>query len=257
MGRPFFLVHPVGGTVFCYQPLAHSLGPDKTVYAFQARSVTEDAGFPRSLEEMAREYVRKLCSAAPPPYLLGGWSLGGVVAFEMARQLQRTGCAVDLLVLMDSHPFLQKELLECDVDVEKTIALIQRALREGNGAARDLPPVLAMIIRDSGIRAATAHIDPGHLRRLVRTYVLNVHLLRDYVPLSYNGNASLFRAAEQPEGAQHDLGWGRLVSGKLDLITVPGSHHAILQGENAIHIAQSIRERMEALASSHEQHVQL
>jgi thioesterase domain-containing protein len=114
-----------------------------------------------------------------------------------------------------------------------------------------------MIIRDSGIRAATAHIDPGHLRRLARTYVLNVHLLRDYVPLSYNGNASLFRAAEQPEGAQHDLGWGRLVSGKLDLITVPGNHHAILQGENAIHIAQSIRERMKALASSHEQHVQL
>jgi acyl transferase domain-containing protein/thioesterase domain-containing protein len=257
IGRPFFLVHPVGGTVFCYQPLAQSLGPDQAVYAFQARSVTEDAGLPRSLEEMAGEYVRKLCSASPPPYLLGGWSLGGVVAFEMARQLQRTGSMVDLLVLMDSHPFLQKELLECEVDVEETIALIQRALREGNGAARDLPPVLARIVRDSGIRAAAAQVDPDHLRRLVRTYMLNIHLLRDYAPLSYNGNASLFCAAEQPEGAQHDLGWRRLISGNLDLITVPGDHHAILQGENVNRIAQSIRERVEALAYSHEQHVQL
>lgn len=256
-GRPFFLVHPVGGTVFCYQPLAQSLGPDQAVYAFQARSVTEDAGLPHSLEEMAREYVRKLRSVASPPYLLGGWSLGGVVAFEMARQLQRAGCALDLLALMDSHPFLQKELLECDVDVEKTIALIQSALREGNGAARDLPPVLARAVHDPSIRAAATQADPGHFRHLVRTYMLNVHLLRDYVPLSYNGNASLFRAMEQPEGAQRDLGWGRLVSGNLDLIAVPGDHHAILQGENAIRIAQSIRERIEVLAFSHEQHVRL
>jgi phthiocerol/phenolphthiocerol synthesis type-I polyketide synthase E len=256
--QPVFLVHPVGGAVFCYQQLAQYLGPHQPVYAFQARSVTDVAGLPRSLEEMASDYVHSLCVVSPPPYLLGGWSLGGVVAFAMARQLQQMGRTVDLLVLMDSHPCLQKQLLECDIDTDKTTALLLQSLQGANGARLDLPPLLARMVRDYRGRMPAAEVDANYLRRLVRTYALNVQLLRDHVPLAYAGNVNLFRATEQPEGAEHDLGWGRLVSGKLNLVTLPGDHHSIMQGESAIRMANCIREQIKSLTpSACEQHVQL
>ncbi|HEY0409314.1 MAG TPA: non-ribosomal peptide synthetase, partial [Candidatus Dormibacteraeota bacterium] len=97
--RPLFLVHPVGGSVFCYTELARALGPDQPVYGLQA---PEEGPAPASLEEMAERYLAALRAVQPEgPYRLGGWSLGGVVAFEMARQLAARGEAVEQLAVLD------------------------------------------------------------------------------------------------------------------------------------------------------------
>ncbi|HEV2761391.1 MAG TPA: amino acid adenylation domain-containing protein, partial [Pyrinomonadaceae bacterium] len=103
--RPFFCVHPAGGNVFCYAELARGLGEDQPFYALQSKGLTGAGAAHESVEEMAAAYVEELRAVQPAgPYALGGWSMGGVVAFEMARQLERAGERVALLALLDATP---------------------------------------------------------------------------------------------------------------------------------------------------------
>ncbi|MDD1633793.1 MAG: AMP-binding protein, partial [Methylococcaceae bacterium] len=102
--RPLFLVHPAGGHVFPYVRLAHCLGREQPCYGLQARGL-EDGQDPHTrIEDMAAYYIQGLQTVQPTgPYLLGGWSMGGVVAFEMAQQLHAEGQQVALLALLDGR----------------------------------------------------------------------------------------------------------------------------------------------------------
>ncbi len=102
--RPLFLVHPAGGHVFPYIHLAQFLGPDQPCYGLQARGV-EDGQDPHTrIEDMAAYYIQAMQTVQPTgPYLLGGWSMGGVVAFEMAQQLHAQGQHVALLAILDGR----------------------------------------------------------------------------------------------------------------------------------------------------------
>jgi len=107
---PFFCVHPVGGQVLCYLDLVRHLAPDLPFYALQSPPdlVPQPAApppGPASIEGMAARYLSEVRRVQPRgPYRLGGWSLGGVIAFEMARQLAAEGERVSFLALIDSLP---------------------------------------------------------------------------------------------------------------------------------------------------------
>ncbi|HEV2734381.1 MAG TPA: amino acid adenylation domain-containing protein, partial [Longimicrobiaceae bacterium] len=101
---PLFLVHPVGGDVLAYAPLARHLDREQPVYGLRSRGLAPGAEPARTVEEMARDYLAALREARPAgPYRLGGWSMGGVVAYEMARRLEAAGERVERLVLVDAH----------------------------------------------------------------------------------------------------------------------------------------------------------
>ncbi|HEX8089471.1 MAG TPA: amino acid adenylation domain-containing protein, partial [Blastocatellia bacterium] len=89
---PFFCIHPIGGNVLCYMDLARCLGEDRPFYGLQAVGLNGEGDTFTSVEAMSASYVEALRAVQPEgPYLLGGWSFGGVVAFEMARELKRQG----------------------------------------------------------------------------------------------------------------------------------------------------------------------
>jgi acyl transferase domain-containing protein/thioesterase domain-containing protein len=99
---PLFCIHAIGGDVLFYEQLARALGPDQPFYAFQSPFVSQPIA-ETSLEEMAAVYVRDLQNFLPSgPFLLGGASFGGLVAFEMARQLTAQGRRPESLVLFDT-----------------------------------------------------------------------------------------------------------------------------------------------------------
>ncbi|HXO28773.1 MAG TPA: AMP-binding protein, partial [Thermoanaerobaculia bacterium] len=101
---PLFFVHPAGGNVLCYAELARALGPGQPFGALQLPD-PEALEPALTIEALAARYVAAVRAAAPAgPYALGGWSLGGVIAYEMARQLLAAGEAVDLLALVDPSP---------------------------------------------------------------------------------------------------------------------------------------------------------
>src|SRR6185503_6303507 len=100
--RPFFCVHPIGGGALCYEPLVRALDPERPFFGIQAPMLEDSEARPSSVEEMAARYVDAVQRAQPKgPYLIGGWSFGGVIAIEMARRLKHDGKAVAQLVLLD------------------------------------------------------------------------------------------------------------------------------------------------------------
>src|SRR5690554_5798698 len=101
--RPFFLVAGMFGNVLNLRHLAQLLGQDRPVWGLQARGLFGDAPPHRRLDEAARDYIAELRQVQPHgPYLLGGFSGGGITAWEMARQLQAEGEEVALLAMLDT-----------------------------------------------------------------------------------------------------------------------------------------------------------
>lgn len=106
-GRDLFLVHPAGGWAFPYVTLARHLGPDRPIHAFQPLQLHLHGGelAHMSVERLADDYIAALKAVQPRgPYLLGGWSFGGVVAFEMAGRLLAAGDAVQRVIMFDTEP---------------------------------------------------------------------------------------------------------------------------------------------------------
>lgn len=103
-GPNLFCIHPVGGRVLSYQLLAKLLEDNFTVYGIQSPGIQKDVVPFHSIEEMADYYITEIRTIQPKgPYSLFGWSLGGLVAFEMARKLNTIGESVSLLALADTQ----------------------------------------------------------------------------------------------------------------------------------------------------------
>jgi thioesterase domain-containing protein len=247
---PFFAVHAAGGTVHSYRSLARHLAPEQPFFALQARGLDGVEEPCTRVDEMARSYVaavRKVCPRGP--YRLGGWSFGGLVAFEMARQLLAEGEEVAVLALLDTH--LPRPRHEPDADEARTLAFFAREAGLPVGAA-DLRPLgqderLAHVLR----LAAAADVLPagteGAMREALRRNlsVRNgcLEAAQRYRPQSsrpYPGRITLLAAAEPPDGETAPLagcdpsrGWGRYTSAPVSVHTVPGNHWTMLREPHA------------------------
>ncbi|RNG36054.1 type I polyketide synthase [Streptomyces botrytidirepellens] len=101
--RPLFLMHPSGGDVLCYGDIARLLEDGRPLVALTDPALTGGTG-PADIPAMADRYLSAVRAYQPHgPYLLGGWSMGGTVAHEMACALERRGERTDLLVMIDSN----------------------------------------------------------------------------------------------------------------------------------------------------------
>jgi len=99
---PLFCIHPVGGNVLEYYALANYLDPDLPVYGLQSQGLNGQPAL-RRVEDMASHYIQEIRTIQPQgPYFLTGYSFGGLVAYEMARQLTAQGQQIALLALLDS-----------------------------------------------------------------------------------------------------------------------------------------------------------
>lgn len=101
---PFFCVHGAGGEVLFARDLVRHFAPDQPFYGLQARGVTHYAERDGRVEEMAERYLREITTRQPAgPYYLGGFCMGGLVAYEMAQRLRQVGREVRLVVMIDSY----------------------------------------------------------------------------------------------------------------------------------------------------------
>ena len=112
---PFFLVAGMFGNVLNLRHLAHLLGTDRPFYGLQARGLYGDEEPHRTFEEAAADHVAELRTVQPHgPYLLGGFSGGGITAWEMARQLEADGQRVALLAMLDTPLPMRPQLTRVD-----------------------------------------------------------------------------------------------------------------------------------------------
>jgi len=258
--RPLFFVHPVGGNVFCYADLIRHLGPDRPFYGLQAQGLDGEKKPHTRVESMASHYIELLQTVQTQgPYLLGGWSLGGVVAFEMAQQLQAQGQEVALLALIDSYALTgDQEPEPDDVTLLGDLALdLGLPLNQMNQIAfererfeqLELDERLTYVLEEAKRAGVVpSDIELIQIRHLFHVFKSNVRALGRYVPRVYSGQLTLFKASEQfdEQVFAEDLGWGTLADGGVTVHVVPGNHYTAVREPN-----------VEALAGQLEHHLRI
>jgi amino acid adenylation domain-containing protein len=231
--RPLFLVHPAGGHVFPYIHLAQLLGSDQPCYGLQARGL-EDGQDPHTrIEDMAAWYIQALQTVQPTgPYLLGGWSMGGVVAFEMAQQLHAQGQRVALLALLDGRiPTPDETFPEEDAEA---ILMVERYFGISFGPMESLAQLpkdeqLAFMLEQAkSAGLIPAELDVSQARRFVELLRSDLRATQIYGLRRYPGRITFFKASETLAGAAKDpdptMGWSEWASGGVEVHVVPGNH---------------------------------
>jgi amino acid adenylation domain-containing protein len=248
---PLFCVHPAGGNVTCFAPLARALGPEQPVYGLESQGLCGGEVGARSIEEMATAYLSAVRAVRPAgPYALLGWSLGGLVAFEMARRLAAEGERVALLALLDTRGRGRGEGDRFPTNDEILLSLAgDLALSREVLAA--LPPaerVEAIVRAAKAAGALSPDVALADVRRLLAVYRANVEAGLAYVPPAYPGSALLFRAAadEPRPDIDLDLGWRERIGGGLEVCRVPGSHRLMVAAPQVEVVAERLRERLAA-----------
>ncbi len=275
-GPPFFCVHPAGGIVYCFLELARRLGADRPFHAFQAAGLAAGSEPVGSIGAMAASYIEALRAEQPEgPYHLGGWSLGGIVAFEMARQLAEQGQSVATLAIFDAHA--PRPLAPGTHPLRD---LAREAASLALFAVDDRPDSPGMAVDDVAVLLGLlAEMAPGagwnprkwmaHLRRLTpdqqRYQVLKLFRLDEvyhretgpeqvrrlwlvlrtnllagarYVPSPCPGRLTLFRAS-QGRSPDPTLGWGEYIA--VTTHVIPGDHASILRGPGVEDLARALR----------------
>lgn len=243
---PIFCVSGNGGNPMTFVSLADGLGEQQPFYGLQHRGVDGMHRPHDSIEAMAQEFLGDIRSVRPNgPYILAGYSAGGLVGYEVAQLLIEVGEDVELLILLDTERpgiagWSRQERFRAHLDNVKTAGLrylerrsVDRIQNLAGGIAKRFRATLARLsvyrfrmdaVEIAGERAAAA-----------------------YVPRKYPGDVLLFQS--DPEWnpgrgirpKQHESnGWSELVGGRLDVVAVNADHRGLIEGDAGRFVASQI-----------------
>ncbi|MBV9276531.1 MAG: amino acid adenylation domain-containing protein [Verrucomicrobia bacterium] len=252
---PFFGVHHGYGTVMFYRQLAQRLGQGQPFYGLQAHGLDGRAINYRSVEEIAQSYIRAMRTVqVNGPYFLGGYSLGGVIAFEIAQQLRRADEEVALLVLFDAtnparppRRYTLAERLKLRLRATHGLSCVEKLKYFSDRACAYMVAKMSQWQGDihriiARINRSNLTIVPAELRGL---YVLSGYMQAAdaYQPRTYAGKLILFRARDPDDGYEHarDRGWGEFAQGGLEIHDVPGHHGSIFEEPHVETLAQKLQ----------------
>jgi acyl transferase domain-containing protein/thioesterase domain-containing protein/acyl carrier protein len=238
--RPLFVVHGAGGNVLNLWGIARHLPPAVPVYGLQAAGIDGRDEPDPSIEAMAARYIEAIRTVQPEgPYLLAGYSGGGVVALEMSRQLQRTGEDVPLVILLDTIP----RNSERPTAVHRYVNALQVAVRTG---PRSIAPYLkySLGMRFGLVRHDIEGLGLGfgdtsdsgvvnladHFERLINAYEFG----------TYEVDVVIAKAEKVYPAWPWHYGWKGRVIGRIDTFVSPGNHFEMFTSENAPILAAHI-----------------
>ncbi|MGK7888331.1 MAG: amino acid adenylation domain-containing protein [Leptolyngbyaceae cyanobacterium] len=256
---PLFCVHPIGGNVFCYAELARHLGRNQPLYGLQSPGLYGDSDPQSSIPTLASTYIQALQSRQPQgPYHLAGWSMGGVIAIEMAQQLQSMGETVALVALIDSYtpqaiattePWASatpgSELSAEEVNLANLQALVTDLGGLFGVELAIAPTELASLEPTAQLQqvftlAQSMHLLPpemelSYMEQLLQVFTANRTALAHYQPQPYSSQVILYCAAD----VEGDRGWDSILT-KYDTIQIPGDHYGMVQTPHVKDLAQSL-----------------
>ncbi|QDV46112.1 Dimodular nonribosomal peptide synthase [Stieleria neptunia] len=239
---PVFMIHPPGGIVVCYRELAGRLPEDQPLVAIRSRGLHGAERLPSTLSEMASDYVRSIRRRQPSGrYFIGGWSLGGVIAFEVARQLAAGGADLAGLILLDSTVPERCDPESASAGLEYGLDLSLDELSELS--ADEQLPFLYQHAQRLGVLqedTPTAVVQKA-IADLQRLFAHHVELCQGYEIQPMDAPVLLLRPRDVPGKADQrpDRGWGRW-TGEVTVSTVSGHHHSMVKSPGAGEIAEQI-----------------
>ncbi len=255
---PLFLAAPVGGNVLSYHDLVQHIDHDQPVYGLQAVGLDGVQAPHKNVKDIAAHYTSEILSIMPEgPFLLGGSSFGGLVAYEMAQLLHDKGLPVDLVVMFDAYgPNYPRRRPETTRIRRKFFKYMRRldthwcnlvaTNMEGRWVylrVKGKKLVKRMSNKIKNRLHRLTHPLPKELRK-----IQNVHMTaakkkkkrHQREPRRFGGRLVLFRADKQPLGIYPDpfLGWNTVAGDQIEVFEVPGHHTSIIY-EPRVHVLAS------------------
>jgi amino acid adenylation domain-containing protein len=253
---PVFFLAGIGGSIVNFEPLARSLDPDRPVYAIETHGLDQRNTVLTRVEDMASLYLSEIRKIQPSgPYHLVGYSFGGVVAFEMARQLKSFAAQVGIIGLIDtSEHHYQDRVRQGLRPAERWHSVYKDRLRRLIFGPRRLE-AFAQRLRIKAVRSVfnlCARLGRPLPLRVGNSEDRNFFALDRYFPQPYDDSIHLFRCMEMDRfnGPDPLRGWGQLAK-QIIVREVPGQHGVVM---NAPYV-HSLGETVEACLRSIEQKV--
>jgi amino acid adenylation domain-containing protein len=232
---PFFMIHGVGGNVVGFREIAQRMKPEYPFYGLQSQGLDgKHACHPR-IEDMAKHYLVEILSVrAKGPYHLGGFSLGGLVAYEIARILRARGEEVGAVVLFDTYADNPKSLGKSLVDL----------LRRPNWVRLQklCAATVERIQRKNRVRAQGLS---ETLKKVMRT---NAHAAERYNLLPYDGKVTLLRADDRWNVSEDCYVRWRQLAGTLETIKIPATHMDFLREPQVSQLAECLKDCIDRAA---------
>ncbi|MCU0616036.1 MAG: AMP-binding protein [Gemmatimonadaceae bacterium] len=254
---PVFFVPGGGGELFVFEALAQALGRDQPLHVIDLYAFGDRADLPPepSLEQIVRVLVNDLQRVQPTgPYHLAGYSMGGMIALEMARQLSERGAVLGTLLMLDAdgpdYPRLQPL-------PQRLLTHARHALSLGpRGMLRYLRERLPRAAVRLGLRPAEPHrlyaqeeeldlVPPDVIAGMERAIAPLVHAWERYRPAPYAGPVLLLRAEIRQlmvgvSDSDPRLGWGPVLP-NLRVTSMACTHFDMLRAPNAPRVAAVVR----------------
>lgn len=259
---PVFFVHPVGGNVLCYIDLARELGPEQPFYALQSPGAGTSAEEVGTFEQMAQLYIRMMQRVQPTgPYLLGGWSLGGLLAWEIARKLTDKGESIGLLALIDTYPPSRTRSAEAEQDALPMLSwfaqdmarLLGEDTEDQSRHFQQLAPeqqltfVQEALTRHGIVSRENAKQETANL---MEVFTRNVQAMESYQLRRTDQHVILLAAADADAPEQLARDWKTWAGGGVDFHLVPGNHYSMIRQPHVAGIAEALRHGLNEIAES-------
>ncbi|HEX9936502.1 MAG TPA: amino acid adenylation domain-containing protein [Longimicrobium sp.] len=257
---PLFLAPPGGGHVVCYHALAGLMGSDQPVYGLQVRGIDDGHEPLESAEEIAGFFIHAVREVQPEgPYLLGGWSFGGLVAWEMGRQLRAAGAEVGMVALLDSGvPRPKQDTAELLDHARVLQRIVADLVGWGTASLVRVDRIGRLPHRQQAIEAVRQVNSPrtlpmsrvDEILTLTRVRRANLGALVRYDPPRYQGHLTYVRTS----GSEHALPrdgavefWASRALGGATVHRVGGSHGTILQHPFVADVAEKLTTSIRAV----------
>lgn len=245
---PIFCVPGAGGNVLTYSELGIAMGTDQPFYSFQTPGLDGKTESLKTVEEMAEKFVAGMQEVdAHGPYTLGGYSMGGIVAYEMARQLKKAGFEVNHLILFDAAaPGVNiSDIENTEEHYNKVLVRIANEMAEFMGGTIELKlediqdqnrahqiKIALKKLND----CATMEFSEAQLRGYMQVVMDSTILEQNYNPpadelkdvpiLLFKASAAEINLEiDKPDGLQNTLGWNNYTNAKITTIDIEGGDH--------------------------------
>ncbi|MFF3786140.1 non-ribosomal peptide synthase/polyketide synthase [Streptomyces sp. NPDC001933] len=227
---PLFCVHPGGGISWSYSGLLNHLGPQHPVYAIQARGLGRPEPLPTSYEEMAADYADHVQKIQPEgPYLLLGWSAGGLIAHALACELQARGERTALLAILDAYPVKDVQFEEAPVPTVRDVLVGVLDVDPDELGDREITYAeVAEVLNRRG--SALAGLNERQVEVIVQIMINNAKLAVDFVPGRYDGDLLLFNSTI--DRGHDDAGpevWHPYIAGRIESHEITTRHDQMTQ----------------------------
>jgi acyl transferase domain-containing protein/thioesterase domain-containing protein/acyl carrier protein len=257
---PLHLIHPIGGDIQAYRELVKFLPEDQPVLALQNLDLAIGGRRYSMLEEMAADYVHAIRFGQPHgPYCISGWSMGAVLAFEMAAQLKLQGEEVRLLAMIDP-PVCARPQSETDHQFNTEALLMMAAVmvlgrgKEMLSMREDLNRLerqeqLKFVLRQlQHSQVLSANFSEETFSCAAASFANNLRILHGYCPKSQGGPVLFLKAAQSPSRAdgsiafaESEVWWKQFFKGPFVLQKVPGTHLTMMEGNNLRIVAEILQ----------------